>query len=419
MTGTLPAAPTLGTMSSSPANRTLQIIDVPSGPAAIDALWDPLTDALNGRAVIAPVPKDSTSAPVPLAAAIRAAVTFGEEMAPTTALVMSTSGSTGGPRAVELSAAAVTSLTAYVNALAGAPPAWVLAIPPTSIGGLNVLVRAQAAGVRPTAVASLGGAQRFTDTAFLEAVTTARDHERPIAVSLVPAQLPRLLASDTGREALHRCSLVLVGGAALAPEVAQGCAEAGIVVTPTYGMTETSGGCVFDGHPLPGVTARIADVDGRVWLHGPMLATAYRDGRNEAFVDGWLRTNDRGRWVEGRLQVIGRLDDIVTVNGVNVDVAAVEERLRSFDSMPEVVVVAVPDVHHDSTLHAICAGAAPDIDRVRAWVSAALGKAAAPSAIHEIPAFVLTASGKVDRRATAVSVGLQPISANEGNGEAG
>ena len=121
-----------------------------------------------------------------------------------TAVVISTSGSTGNPRGVMLTASALTSMTSHVNALAGGDPTWILAIPPTSIGGLNVVVRAKATGRLPVAVSSVGGAERFTDHAFAEAVETAESFDRPIAVSLVPTQLPRLLATDSGRKALAR-----------------------------------------------------------------------------------------------------------------------------------------------------------------------------------------------------------------------
>ena len=413
MAGTLPAAPTLGTMSTSGLRRSLQVIEVPAGAEAVPALWDPLDIALGGGPPIALVPQTSSAIAPAFTESIRAAIQPSSPVDEDTAVVLSTSGSTGRPRGVALSASALTCLSTQVNQLAGGEPAWVLALPPTSIGGLNVLIRARSTGLAPVAVSSIGGAERFTSAGFHEAVTRARASDRPVAVSLVPTQLPRLLSVGEGREALAMCSLILVGGAALAPQAARDCAEVGIEVTSTYGMTETSGGCVLNGSPLTGVDVRIGDTDERIWLSGPMLASGYRDGNNEAFVDGWLRTNDRGRWLDGRLQVLGRLDDIVTINGVNVDLLAVEDRLRAHAAIEDAIVLAVPTGAGDISVHAITQGTSVDSNVLRDWVATTLGTPAAPKAVHEVTRFELTATGKIDRRATALALGLELASGDD------
>lgn len=410
MPATLPAAPTLGMMSSteqSPTEgkRLLTVIDVPSGPASIDALWDPIDDALSGGSPIALVPQASALAPLAMTETIRAALDLDRPVDANTSVVVSTSGSTGQPRGVCLGTSALTVFASHVNALAGGDPTWVLAIPPTSIGGLNVVIRARATGRRAIAVSSVGGADRFTDTAFAEAVQAAAAHGNPVAVSLVPVQLPRLLESPIGRRALADCSLVLVGGAALTPQAARDCANVGISITTTYGMTETSGGCVLDGTPLPGVQVRLDEPDGRIFLAGPMLASGYRDGSNEAFVDGWLRTQDRGRWEDGRLHVLGRLDDVVMINGVNVDLVAIEDRASDHPSIESVI--AVPVVDSDTTrIHLIYTGEVIALEELQAWIAHTLGSPAAPSAAHRVEAFVLTSTGKIDRRGTAVALDL-------------
>jgi len=413
MAGTLPAAPTLGTMSTSGSRRSLQVIEVPAGAEAVPALWDPLDVALGGGPPIALVPQTSSASAPAFTESIRSAIQPSSPVDEDTAVVLSTSGSTGRPRGVALSASALTSLSAQVNELAGGEPAWVLAIPPTSIGGLNVLIRARSTGLAPVAVSSIGGAERFTSAGFHEAVTRARESDRPVAVSLVPAQLPRLLSGGEGREALAMCSLILVGGAALAPQAARDCADAGIEVTSTYGMTETSGGCVLNGSPLAGVRVRIDDQDERIWLSGSMLASGYRDANNEAFVDGWLRTNDRGRWLDGRLQVLGRLDDVVAVRGMNVDLLAVEDRLRAHPLIDDAIVVAVPDSGGDVTVHAITTGEDVGAQAARAWVVELLGEPAGPRAVHSVSSFDYTPSGKIDRHATARRLGLDPTSSDD------
>jgi hypothetical protein len=130
----------------------------------------------------------------------------------------------------------------------------------------------------------------------------------------------------------------------------------GSAITTTYGMTETSGGCVFDGRPLSDVRITIDETDDRIWIAGPMLASCYRDDRPDsssgALSDGWLRTNDRGRWAAGALQVLGRLDDIVTVNGVNVDIVSIEDRLRDHPDVTDALVIGIPHEGSDTTLHA-------------------------------------------------------------------
>ena len=380
---------------------------MPSGPAAVTAIWARLSAALAGDAAIAPIPQESSALPTAVVSAIRDAVDPDRPVPMDTAVVMSTSGSTGNPRGVMLTASALTSMTSHVNARAGGDPTWILAIPPTSIGGLNVLVRAHATGRSPVAVSSVGGAERFTDHAFAEAVDTAESFNRPIAVSLVPTQLPRLLATDSGRRALARCSLILVGGAALAPQAARDCDDAGIAVTTTYGMTETSGGCVLNGIPLPGVDVNVNDHDQRVSLSGPMLAQGYRDGANEAFAHGWLRTNDRGRWMDGTLQVIGRLDDIVSIQGVNVDLLAIEDRLTDHPGVDSVIVVPTFDANHDVRIAMIYIGDEIDSEDIRARITPGLGSIAVPTSIHRVTEFATTASGKVDRRATSSAVGLE------------
>jgi len=389
---------------------------------AVDALWGPLAEALSGGEPIAPVPAVSTASPAAVVNALREAIRPHEPTLPETAMIVTTSGSTGNPRGVELSAVALNSLTDEVNALAGPDPSWVLALPATSIGGLNVIIRSHRTGRPPVPVRSLGGAERFTDEVFAEAIEAALVHGSNIAVSLVPAQLPRLLSSQIGRKALGRCSLILVGGAALAPQAARDAADVGITITTTYGMTETSGGCVFNGRPLTDVRITIDETDDRIWIAGPMLASCYRDERPDsgALSNGWLRTNDRGRWAAGALQVLGRLDDIVTVNGVNVDIVAIEDRLRDHPDVTDALVIGIPHENSDTTLHAAYI-AVPQGDTdpapLGSWVRERLGREAVPATFHRVDGFPLTATGKVDRMAAAKILGIDANAAGPVGGD--
>ena len=130
---------------------------------------------------------------------------------------------------------------------------------------------------------------------------------------------------------------MLVGGGPVDPSLRERAAEAGVRVVATYGMAETCGGCVYDGLPLDGVGLALA-ADGRIRLTGPMLFDGYVDDEpatRAALVDGWFVTSDAGRLDEdGRLSVLGRVDDMVVSGGVNVPAAAVGARLREHPRSP-------------------------------------------------------------------------------------
>jgi len=291
-------------------------------------------------------------------------------------LVMRTSGSTGEPKSIRLTHAAVLASAHAALDRLGGPAQWLSALPATGVGGLQVLVRSIVAGTEPvfaddhddlaSAVAAMTGGRRYA--------------------SLVPTQLFRLV--EAGRaDVLAPLDAVLLGGAAAPRAVLERAADAGVTVVRTYGMTETCGGCVYDGVPLDGVRMRIED-DGRVALAGAVLA----EGMGE-----WLVTNDLGRIVDGRLQVLGRADQVAISGGVNVPLAAVESALRDEPGVLDVVVVAQPDPEWGERVVAFVVG---DLDRDRA--AAALERAGhprtwTPRAVHVLDALPLLSNGKPDR----------------------
>ena len=187
---------------------------------------------------------------------------------------------------------ALTAATAQVHSRVDGEPIWIIALSPTSIGGLNVMIRAHDTGIRPIAVRSIGGAEPFTDDAFAAAVRDATATGRPIAVSLVPSQVT-FVRQRSGAGVF----------APVLPHLGRGRTRRSTTHEPLPGrrhhpdhdlpMTETSGGCVFDGRPLDGVEVRIDDADSRVCISGPMLAQGIETERR-AFDGHWLRTNDRG-----------------------------------------------------------------------------------------------------------------------------
>ncbi len=323
--------------------------------------------------------------------AARAAVRPDDPVEDGADLVVVTSGSTGSGRAVLLSAGAIRASAAATAERLGGPGSWLLALPASAIAGLQVVCRSVLADRLPVV---LGEGESLTTAA---ARLPAGDRRY---VSVVPTQLRRWL--DAEPEALHAFDAVLVGGAATDPALLERARAAGVRVVTTYGMTETAGGCVYDGLPLSGVGVRIPE---GVELSGPVLALGYRgdpEATAAAFADGWFRTRDAGTLdATGRLAVQGRLDDVVVSGGVNVAPQAVEAALRSHPDVADAVVFGRPDEEWGQRVVAAVVpspGAAPDLAALRPWVAERLGAPAAPRELHLVDEVPLLHTGKPDRR---------------------
>ena len=335
----------------------------------------------------------------PLAAvdAARAVLCPDEPLEEGADLVVVTSGSTGGGRGVLLPASAlVASATATIDRLGG-PGSWLLALPVSAIAGLQVLCRGVVAGRRPTV---LGEDERLADA--LARMPSGRRY-----TALVPTQLRRYLDSEPG--ALAAFDAVLVGGAAIDPALLDRARAAGVAMATTYGMTETAGGCVYDGVPLDGVRVRVTE---GVEIAGPTLALGDRldpDGTAEAFAGGWFRTRDVGSLDDGgRLTVHGRLDDVVITGGVNVAPQAVEAVLREHADVADAVVFGRPDDEWGQRVVAAVVpapGALPSLAALRPWVADRLGAPAAPRELHTIATVPTLHTGKPDRRGVARAIG--------------
>jgi O-succinylbenzoic acid--CoA ligase len=335
----VPAGPAAGTEAGSgPGDGSADEVRV---AAAGDSTDGPTDDTADDDGPIVPVAPgtDPEAALADLAEAIAAPVPAG------TAVLLRTSGSTTGRgHVVALGARAlIASARATLDRLGG-PGTWVLAVPAHHVAGLQILTRSIVGGTTPVVVDTSGG---FTPEALADGIEKAAEAGLPVYVSLVPTQLVRVLAAGP-REvaALRSASAVLVGGAALATDVREAAASAGIRVVRTYGMTETGGGCVYDGRPLRGVRVDL-EPDGRVLLGGPVLASGYLDDPElsaATFTGGRLRTTDLGRLSpDGVLTVLGRIDDALTTGGVTIAPAAVEAQLAGVAGIAESVVVGVPD----------------------------------------------------------------------------
>jgi O-succinylbenzoic acid--CoA ligase len=307
------------------------------------------------------------------------------------AVVLPTSGSTGDPKGVLLTAVNLRASARGTAARLGGEGQWLLALPTSHVGGLQVLVRSVLAGTEPVALAGSTTVDAF------EAATAQLTGDRRFA-ALVPTQLRRLVDSP----ALREYDAVLLGGAAAPTELLARARDAGARVVPTYGMSETSGGCVYDGVPLPGVT--VDAPEGRVLISGPVVALGYRlrpDLTAQAFTAGSFRTDDLGEvGADGRLVVHGRADDVVVTGGEKVAPTAVELVLARHPAVAEVAVVGVPDREWGARVEAVVVlrpGSALTLEEARAHVLAELPRAAAPRALRIVSALPLLASGKIDR----------------------
>ena len=307
-------------------------------------------------------------------------------------LVIETSGSTGRPKRVVLSRDAVlASIEASARRL-GASGRWLLALPASYVAGVQVVVRSLVAGHDPVVVEGLG---------FESALAGLRDHQDvALFTSLVPTQLHRLLEDGRERDALTRLHTVLLGGGPIDPELRRRAESAGIRVVATYGASETAGGCVYDGVPLDGVALALGS-DGRIRLGGPTIFDGY-DGdpglTAEVLVDGWYLTSDAGRLDEdGRLQVLGRLDDVVVSGGVNVALPAVARRLREHPQVEQVEVLGITDPEWGQRVVAFVVGEVPRRS-ARDWVAAVHPRSWAPRQVVVLPELPLLPNGKVDRR---------------------
>lgn len=301
-------------------------------------------------------------------------------------LVVATSGSTGAPKRVALTRDAVLASVAASARRLGATGPWVLALPPTYVAGVQVVVRSLVAGHEPVLLERDGwpaGESWF--------------------VSLVPTQLGRLLEDDDAAAALRRAHTVLLGGGPIDPSLRQRAVATGVRVVATYGAAETAGGCVYDGLPLDGVAVAVGE-GGRIRIGGPTLFEEYVDDpvlTAQTLVDGWYLTSDAGRIDEdGRLVVLGRVDDVVVSGGINVPAVAVAARIREHPAVAAAEVLGVPDEEWGNRVVAFVAPAsAVALEDLRDWVAAEHPRAWAPRDLVVVDAIPLLPNGKPDRQA--------------------
>lgn len=336
---------------------------------------------------------------------------------PDAALVIATSGSTGEPHGVLLSLPALVAAADRGASVLGTPGLWLAAVPVTGIGGILSVVRSLRAGVDPVALPSVGGAGPFTPDEFATSAESSLARAAalglPCYVSLVPTQLRRLV-NDGGRglDLLARFRGVVVGGASVPAADKQAAAAHGVHLVESYGATETCGGVVYNGYPVPGVGLSFRDLEtgaatvdgpGRIVIDGPTLALGYRLRRDltaAAFRSDGFHSPDFGRRVPGSIEVSSRLDQIVKVGGVKVSLSAVSNALRSHPRVIDAVTVADADPEWGSVPVAYvvtddtAVNAAPLQAELLAAVAERLGRASQPRRIELVANLPTSHSGK-------------------------
>lgn len=352
-----------------------------------------LEQVLHGKApALVPIGADTDSSTLE-------ALRVGDAIDDDVALVATTSGTTGAPKGAMLTAAALAAGAVATHQRLGGPGRWLLALPSYHIAGIQVLTRSLLTGTAPVeldvshgfdvsrlpnAVAELGSGRRYT--------------------SLVATQLAKALGDPAARAALGELDAVLIGGGPSPRPVLDAAASCGVNVVCTYGMSETAGGCVYDGVPLDGVQVRIDA--GRIVIGGATLAKGYRNPPDpDPFAEpGWFRTDDIGVVDNsGVLRVLGRIDDAISTGGLTVLPQPVEAVLRTHPAVADCAVFGVSDQRLGQRVAAavvVADGATPpSLDELRAHVTVTLDHTAAPRELHIMDALPLRGIGKVDRPA--------------------
>ena len=292
------------------------------------------------------------------------------------ALVVATSGTTGHPKGVVLTHEAVDHATRVSCHALDADPAhdrWLLCIPAAHMGGFSVVARSILTGTPLEAHPSFDAAA-VEDAAARGATLTA----------LVPTALQRIDPTVFRR--------ILLGGSATPEHLPDNCIT-------TYGLTETAGGIVYDGHPLDGVEVRV--VDGQIQLKSPTLLRQYRSGTDPK-VDGWLPTGDRGHiGDDGALVVEGRADEMIITAGENVWPSRVEEALGMHPKVFDVAVTGRPDPEWTEAVTAIVVpidpSDLPTLDELRSCTKDVLPAYMAPKRLEYAEEIPRSPLGKIRR----------------------
>lgn len=297
------------------------------------------------------------------------------------AVVIGTSGSSGSPKEVALTATALISSARASNKFINAKPGetWSLLLPLTHIAAVNVIIRAIELGTLPIDLRNHEG-----------------EYPKADYTSIVPTQLFKALNGDVRLlNHLKSVKTVLVGGAALSQSLRNQAELAGIKVVTTYGMTETCGGCVYDGEVLDGVEVEIRN--GKIAIRGPILASSI------SLDAGWYETSDLGEFKNDKLIVLGRADDVIISGGENLSLNAVEASLNTAFPEVEFAAFSIEDPQWGDSLQIAVVGTVSDEELIT-HLESDLGSFAKPKGIHRLTSLPLLGIGKVDRKSLAKGI---------------
>ena len=365
---------------------------LPVDPANPLAIVPALEEALTGQRTLLPVPANDPARANLLRNTLKPGAPIGDDIA----LVVSTSGSTGTPKGAMLTPANLISSADATHQALGGEGQWLLAMPAAYIAGIQVLIRSMVAGVEPAFIDLSHG--------FNVAEFAARAHElaktgERTYTALTPMQLAKATSTLKGIDALRTFSAVLVGGAATNPRLLESAAKLRINVVTTYGSSETSGGCVYNGRPIAGAHVKI--VDGRIHLGGPMVARGYHQIDSPDLKDGWFRTSDAGSLENGVLTVLGRTDNVISSGGLKLHPEVLEEQLLRIDGVTAATVIGKDDDRLGQRICAAYTGSATVPDILDALADAEdAGRIAhwqIPKELKVVAALPQLGPGKVDR----------------------
>jgi O-succinylbenzoic acid--CoA ligase len=311
-----------------------------------------------------------------------------------TAAVVVTSGTTAHPKGVELTYDGIAAIGHGWAAAMGHEPDdhWLVCVPLHHVAGLAILARASVTGAAVT----------VRDGFDLDDVAAAPGAIGATLVSVVPTMLGRLLDAAAP---MHEYRRVVTGGAPLADTLRARADDGKVAVVDAYGQSETWGGCVANGVPIPGARIRLGDQD-EIEISGAMVMRDYRrepEASRRAFThDGWLRTGDVGVLTDGRLRVVDRLRDLVISGGVNVSPVEVEQVLARHPDVADCAVTGRPDREWGERVvaHVVARDPStpPSLDDLRAFARERLTAPKLPRELVLVDEIPRSTGGKVLRR---------------------
>ncbi|MDH6267168.1 fatty-acyl-CoA synthase [Rhizobium sp. SG_E_25_P2] len=349
----------------------------------------------------------------------------------TPAIMLYTSGTTGTPKGVVITAA--NALYASLNFAAvgdvGGHTVALCDLPFFHTIGLCAIAR--------TTIA-LGGTLAISDR-FLPERTLACLGDETLSVShyfAVP-QMAAALRKDPSYDAakLARLKAIFIGGAPLSKQLIDLFLEDGVALVNGYGMSEAGTAIHMPldkqavaahpgavGYPAPLIEIRLVGPDGvdaaegeagEIWLRGPSVTPGYWNKPQEtekAFVDGWYRTGDLGlRSESGAIYVPDRLKDMYISGGENVYPAEVEAVLAAHPKVGDVAVIGVADPKWGETGVAYVVSRDPSLtaDELSAYCAEKLAAFKRPTDLRFIDTIPRTASGKAQKHVLKQTRGNQ------------